>query len=807
MSKLSKKLVTIILIGVMSFYSMAPFAASLYAQEASPEPTATEQPTTSSSPAPTEATTSPSATPEPTASPTVQPTENQAIPSSTPVATPKLTSEEEAALKAQAKAEENAQNAREDEWEAHEHDQVWMDAHGGNKDNYISGIWDKQQEELRKQQELEAKKADNSLVLATPDPFAPSPCPVAAPQELIAGASVTNGNANVTNNNCLSAENSDSAQAQTGSNNQSGNDGDAAMSTGNGSATGSQVNQGNTNITNTGSAENLTTANDSQNLKVNNDSTSTTVNNNNDGFVHNELNVEGSSGANTVADNNGNVKLTTGDLELIANMLNILNMNITGTDFVHLIVNIFGQLNGDVDLEHIAKNLGLQNSQELQVIAQNKNTGSDSQNTAEVSKSNTSSIENQNNAEVQNDINVKGTTGGNNVSGNDGNADVTTGRIKIMANILNFINTNFSGEKWKFMMINIFGSLSGNVIVPGTQDYLAQNTKPEIDSTNVEDASSTNTSSINNSNDVKLQNNVYSQGVSGNNQENNNDDKDPSLNTGKTSVLTKIMNMLNFNLSGDNFVLLIVNVFGKWMGKIVGLGATTDAPVNGTLAALAASGQIAPVVTAENTGTGSDSTSSAIASLNSSSSTNNQNSADITNNVNLQGVSGENKLNKNDGKATLITGWVDLTTNLLNIINMNVTGKNWMFVFLNVFGSFNGNLYFGAPPAPEIINTSSNEVDGVANNQSTQSSNENDNNVSSAPIVTLKTKLAMKIRKTTFKKIVKRRIKSSIFHYYAAKNPIINETMASEKNGFLESINKIFDILFGKVKNLQLSLR
>ena len=118
------------------------------------------------------------------------------------------------------------------------------------------------------------------------------------------------------------------------------------------------------------------------------------------------MTVEGVSGSNIVTDNDGNATLTTGDIELIANMLNILNLNITGEDFLHLIVNIFGQLNGTIDLDDIAAYLGLADDDDLEIIARNENTGEDSENTVETTVLETTNVNNVNNAEVNNEMNV-----------------------------------------------------------------------------------------------------------------------------------------------------------------------------------------------------------------------------------------------------------------------------------------------------------------------------------------------------------------------------------------------------------------
>ena len=56
---------------------------------------------------------------------------------------------------------------------------------------------------------------------------------------------------------------------------------------------------------------------------------------------------------------------------------------------------------------------------------------------------------------------------------------------------------------------------------------------------------------------------------------------------------------------------------------------------------------------------------------------------------------------------------------------MNVAGRSWMIVFLNVFGDFVGDLFFGQPPArpqvAEILAQTQNTVNQVVSTEAAQS--------------------------------------------------------------------------------------
>jgi len=786
MLKNVRKIITLALVVCLFLYNSGP-AAFVLAQEVTPTPQDTQSQDTGES---TQQPTSETQVSEPTPTPTdTQPSDTTTDPAQevtpTPILTPTPTpipywSDEYDAWQEEQERLDNEAEVREDEWDANEEDEAWIAAHGGSEVYYTSGQWQTDQElaaQAAAQQNQDPFTDSNQDPLASynQDPLSSSQnqtngvCantqgetqtdPLATTTSLDSSNSASSSDinsTNVSNDNCASLSNSSDAQGISGTNTQTGNDGPVSTTTGDSSATGILGNQANINTVDSDNlgtasseagdslaqgteAENMSTDENSDNLAQANYSETLAVDNSNSAYVDNQMNVDGVSGANVVSENDGDVTLTTGDIELIANMLNILNLNITGDDFLHLIVNIFGSLNGTLDLDDIATYLGYSSDEALEIIAENEATGEDSQNSATVTSTQTTDVNNSNYAQVNNEMNVSGVSGANDVSGNDGGADVLTGRIQILANLMNFINGNFSGEKWKFIMINIFGSLTGDIILPDTKDYLggggnvlAENVDTGEGSTNTSSAALTQTTSVTNTNGVELTNSINAEGVSGNNQQVGNDDGsgDHTMATGGVDIATRLVNFLNFNITGDNWVFLIVNVFGKWLGKIVGFsGGEILAPGEGTFAALSVGGGSAgSLVSASNSETGEGSVNDASATSSESTDVTNTNSAKVNNQMNIEGISGENSVNGNDAGTSLQTGWVEIDANLLNIINMNVTGKSWLFVFLNVFGDFVGNLFFGAPPPPavtQMASTQSNNSGGSGGGGAGQSNSGN----------------------------------------------------------------------------------
>lgn len=760
---MNKKIISLVLCFWLIIYSILPYGlvASVYAQEADP----------SSSPVVEQTVTDPSSSPSteasPTSSPDVSPSESPIASSETeasvsPTQSPSPTPTPIPYWSDEYDALDDAMEAREDEWETHEDDGAWIAAHGGSEYYYTSGNWQRDEDariaaeaaaaaeaaRIAEEQAAAAAAAANQSdplalgattesVLTEDGTSQLNPCSTDGSVDSLALAAGSE-NIDVTNNNCLVLNDTTTASGVSGENSQTFIDGPVDTTTGDSFANGSIVNNGNTNVTDTsgagsnavaidsddsvtsddsgdlltqGEIDELTSGGDTSLVSEGLDSEVLAVSNTNEVYVNNELNVSGVSGENILACNDGEATLTTGDVELIANMLNILNLNITGEDFMHLIINIFGTLSADLDIDDIASALGLTSDKELEVIAQGGNNQEDS------SSSQTTDINNDNSVVLNNEMNVSGVSGLNNVSGNDGDVDVVTGRIKILANLMNFINTNFSGEKWSFIMINIFGKLTGNILLPDTSQYLDGQSEGVIaENAGAAEAISDSSTSITNTNGVTLSNNMNVNGISGENSQLNNDDGD-SNQSGEVDVVTKLMNFLNFNITGNNWVFLVVNVFGKWMGKIVNFAGTDmNAPTDGSFAALSVG----------DGGSVMNNDGSNISDTN----VNNNNLANVNNTMNIDGISGQNALNGNDGTSSLTTGWVDIDANLLNIINMNVIGRSWMIVFLNIFGDFVGDLFFGAPPtisttlAAESTGTGGETNNSVSSSSSSGSSSE-----------------------------------------------------------------------------------
>jgi len=197
----------------------------------------------------------------------------------------------------------------------------------------------------------------------------------------------------------------------------------------------------------------------------------------NDAYIENNLLLATTTGGNEASGNtNGNSTIETGDTDVIAQVLNVANMNLIGGDIWLVLVNEAGQWIGSIlgaaDGANYAGSAGTEFviDENGEITAINSGNGSGSTNNASVNQSNNNTIAQTNNAVITNNLNLSANTGGNTASNNTGgDSTITTGDAKIVANIVNFVNNNIIGNGKLFVtVVNVFGSWIGDFVTPGS---------------------------------------------------------------------------------------------------------------------------------------------------------------------------------------------------------------------------------------------------------------------------------------------------------------------------------------------------
>ena len=480
---------------------------------------------------------------------------------------------------------------------------------------------------------------------------------------------------NINNSNTAGVTDETNSSATTGQNQESGAQGDVVVTTGDATAAGTITNKINDNTvtletTPTSTVEQSTepTATPTQQSASEGQDKSLNVNNNNEATVGNEANISSQTGQNLASENLGDVQLTTGDALALANILNLLNTNIVGSNFEILLLNILGEQDGDINLNELWKQL-------------EKAQGTDSLTlVGETEFSNLIiSVQNQNQANLTNEVNVTAGTGENQANQNN-NVNLQTGDATALANVTNIVNTNLLGSKFFFGIINILGSINGNLILPRPETFASQIVLQGLEAGGGPVV-------FDNQNKADIQDNVGALADSGNNQANNNAGEN-SLVTGNAQAKANSFSLVNLNIWGNNWFFLMFNNLGNWTGKTMGWSSPggVETPSEGN--------QINQTGFNQPTGEGQDVVAE---NLVSDLTFQNQNQASVRNNIQTSALTGGNQANNNQGDVTMQTGNAKAATNLFNLVNLNILGGRWFMGLVNILGDWSGNAIFAYP--------------------------------------------------------------------------------------------------------------
>ena len=226
---------------------------------------------------------------------------------------------------------------------------------------------------------------------------------------------------------------------------------------------------------NDASLSNTGNATDSTNTASLTQNSETDINQFNNADIENNLIITATTGDNSVSANTGgDNNITTGDTDVLAQVVNIANNNLVGGNYWLVIVNEAGRWIGKIlgfDGSNIAgsSEFEIAYDENGEIFVTNSGNGSGSTNTGNINQTNTNTIVQSNEAKIVNNVNLLANTGGNSASDNvGGNSSITTGDANVIANIVNFVNNNIVGSGKLFVtVVNVFGSWMGNFVGPG----------------------------------------------------------------------------------------------------------------------------------------------------------------------------------------------------------------------------------------------------------------------------------------------------------------------------------------------------
>ncbi|MCD6500633.1 DUF11 domain-containing protein [bacterium] len=348
----------------------------------------------------------------------------------------------------------------------------------------------------------------------------------------------------------------------------------------------------------------------------------------------------------------GDAVINTGNVNLVVGVFNTVNSNLIDSDFSQFLLNIFENLEGDIDLSD--------------------KIGSSTQESCS-STTNCFNFVNNNQGEIENNVLVEGVTGNNSANSRNGNAAIKTGNANAVLNIFNSLNSNIIGSNWTQLIINVFGDWMGDLVFPGKEEM-----EEFVNQNSSQCGGGCGNTNIVNSNEGQIENEVYVAANTGGNQANG---SSTVIRTGNANVKTNNLNIVNSNLQDNNWLFIGINNFGKWEGNIFSLPPwlKMSEDSNGI--------RIYNVDSCDfNEATGTNSLNIV-----------NDNSGFIKNSIIVNVSTGNNSANAGGGQATIETGDVNVLTNLVNVLNSNIINNNLLFGTINVFGNWQGDLAFGRP--------------------------------------------------------------------------------------------------------------
>src|SRR5579859_1679043 len=408
-----------------------------------------------------------------------------------------------------------------------------------------------------------------------------------------------------------------------------------------------------------------------------------TFNNFYNATISNKTLSQAASGDATVSGNTAGGSAATGDATAVSNTFNLLQSSAsfaTSGGVTTFTSNVTGDFSGDLLLDPA-----------LIMSLQPASTSNGSNLPTNLT------VNSQQSGQINNDINVQAASGDAKVSDNNTAGNATTGNANAVANVVNLANTTLSAAQTFVGMINIYGNLNGDILLP------AQALQSLI-SSNGSSNSSSGTAISGNVNDTTAQaisNNVQTTAKSGDATVSDNTAAG-SATTGSGSTNVTLLNLTGHQVVGADSLLVFVNVLGSWVGLIM------NAPSGATAAALG--------------GGLSTNTSSPLATDNAT--VNTSSSSAINNNVNVSAASGNATVSDNTSAGSATSGNATASANIINLASDQLALSNWFgILFINVFGTWHGS--FG-------IDTPAGDQPGSGNGNG-QGANGNNGNVTTTP--------------------------------------------------------------------------
>jgi hypothetical protein len=376
--------------------------------------------------------------------------------------------------------------------------------------------------------------------------------------------------------------------------------------------------------------------------------TDSTIVNQNQAAVDNADIGNANSGNNQNTNDGGSGTTNTGDVMVVANMVNQVNVNQIGSNIKIYIINNPSQDKQDLDLNAVWRELMSFQTSALSVVDVTNQL-----------------IANQNQGSISNLMLLNGNSGNNMMTVNE-NGQITTGNVTVLANLINLLNINLIGSRIFLGVINLRGETLGNIILPNPEMFvqMADNQNGGKDAT----FQWINEATI--KQEVDLASNSGGNSIDAS--------QNGIITSGNSTALVNSDTYANINSTGSNWFAFKINLLGNWEGQVINWGSP-----GAMVAGEPDQYSLAPLIYG-NSGQGGGT----LVSIN-------QNYASIYNRLSLSANSGYNTLLGNN--AEINSGNTTAIANIFNLANLNVWGSNWFWGTITILGDWKGNAIFAYP--------------------------------------------------------------------------------------------------------------
>ncbi|MCW1949482.1 MAG: hypothetical protein KIH89_003535 [Candidatus Shapirobacteria bacterium] len=271
------------------------------------------------------------------------------------------------------------------------------------------------------------------------------------------------------------------------------------------------------------------------------------ISNKNLAKLNNVVTVAAVSGENTVTGGD-EVLIITGDAVAIANVINLVNVNLVGGQFFIGVVNVLGG------------NLG-------NIVLPNPNNFQNNGNTT--SGGNGSVVINNNQAVLDNTV-VAESDSGNNTTINVDQSIIGTGNATTYSSDLSVVNLNAELNNQMWLQLNVLGETNGKIYnwsYPGSVEEINNNQLLFVLNENGCLNCQSGNNFLINDNSAEVTSSVLVTADSGGNQILG--ASDGVIESGSATAIANLTNLVNVNIYGSDWFWGIINILGDWGGDVI----------------------------------------------------------------------------------------------------------------------------------------------------------------------------------------------------------------------------------------------